>query len=352
MLRTTLAILIILVLIGSVFLPIDVPYTFESVARVYPAREWILSKQLDGTLVSSLHDYRTGLMQDYANYQFERGDVVQIRFNPDRIAETPIDSGTLVATIRSNDLNAQLIQTQNALSVEQAQLRNVAANDKDPVILLAESQLQMAEAQVIFQRQQLDRAQKMLDEGLLAPMDFERIEQNYIQAMARVDVAKRNIIVFDTGDKPEEIQLVRAKIKALQKELNFLDSTTQIYELYSPIPGNMRFETGPAGDQLIVEDTLEYVLMIPVLLKDRPFVDQQSTIDLQLVGRDSSIRAELLEVTRKTIDLNQRVVVLAKARIAGIEDGISVGMPIACKVSCGKVRILEYLKRSMKFDWR
>jgi len=89
----SIGIIMIILIVASVFVPVDIPYAFDSTAKVYPLQEWVIHKRPDGSMVSTLHNHKTGLLKDYASYQFDRGDIVNIQFNPNRIAESQIDSG-------------------------------------------------------------------------------------------------------------------------------------------------------------------------------------------------------------------------------------------------------------------
>ena len=350
MLRSIVALLMVAALVACVYLPIDIPYSFNSVARVYPIQKWELLKNNDGSLISSLHNYRTGLMKDYSSFQFDRGDVVNIQFNPGQIAETHIDSGTMIASIYSNSLSEKLINLKNRLNVERANLLKEKAGEKVEIVSEAEQNLRMAQDNVVYYERSFNRAKKLLEEGLIAKATFEQIESDFQEARNTVEVAKKQINIQKTGEKPEQIKLTQARISALSKEIEFLETTSNFYDLNAPISGNLRFESDLNGDRLIVEDTSEYIIFIPVQLKNRYFINKNVSIELELVGRDTTINAEMVEVSRQTSQLNANVVVMLKACISGSEFGLSPGMPVACTVNCGDVRLLEYLKRSIKVD--
>ncbi len=352
MVRSFVALLIVAALIGCIYLPIDVPYEFNSVARVYPLQKWELIKNTDGSLISSLHNFRTGLMKDYSSFQFDRGDVVNIQFNPGQIAESHIDSGTMIASIYSNTLSEKLVNLKNQVSVERANLIKEKAGEKIEIVSEAEENLRKAEGNVIYYERSFNRAKKLLENGLIAKATYEQVESDYQNATNNVEVIRRQLSVQKTGEKPEQIQLTQARINALSKEIKFLETTSNFYNLFSPIEGSLRYESDMEGDRLIVEDVSEYIIFIPIQLKNRYFVGEDVSIDLELMGRDTAIRAEFVEVSRQASQINQTVVVMMKACVPGYEKGLSPGMPIACTIRCGDVRLLEYLKRSIKVDIR
>ncbi|MFT5166917.1 MAG: hypothetical protein ACI8P3_002149 [Saprospiraceae bacterium] len=352
MLRSIVALIMVATLVACIYLPIDIPYSFNSVARVYPIQKWELLKNNDGSLISSLHNYRTGLLKDYSSFQFDRGDVVNIQFNPGQIAETFVDSGTMIASIYSNSLSEKLINLKNQLNVERANLQKEKAGEKVEIVLEAEENLRMTKDNVIYYERSFNRAKRLLAEGLIAKATFEQIESDYQEAQNAVAIAQKQINIQMTGEKPEQILLTQARMSALSREIDFLETTSNFYELNAPISGNLRYESDLNGDRVIVEDTSEYIIFIPVRLKNRYFIKDNVAIELELVGRDTMINAELVEVSKQTSQLNNNVVVMVKACISGTEFGLSPGMPVACTVKCGEVRLLEYLKRSIKVDIR
>ena len=190
----------------------------------------------------------------------------------------------------------------------------------------------------------------MHEEGLLAFADFERSESIYEQAQTRVKVAEEKISVAVTGDRPEQISFIQAKITSIQKEIAFLQTTSSRYNIYSPIAGSISFETTPEADKLIIEDTTERILYIPIKLSDRDFIDKNTTVELSIIGQDTLVPAQLIDINKKVEILNRNVVVLAKAKVKGQIQGLATGMPVRCKVSCGHVKPMEYMKRSMKVE--
>jgi len=350
MFKGSLGIIMIILIVASVFVPVDIPYAFNSTAKVYPLQQWIIHKQADGSLVSTLHDHKTGLLKDYSSYQFDRGDVVNIQFNPNRIAQSKVDSGELIATIQSNLLNGQMIALENERSIEKANLVRTQAGSKPEIIKQAREELRLAQQELEIQKLKIARAQGMLDEGLLARAEFENIENAFKQAQNALVVAKEKIQVVTTGDKPEEIEYIKSRIASIGKQLEFLKTSNSNYNIFSPIAGRISYETDQDGDRMIVEDTTEHILVIPIKLRDRDFIGKNTTIELSILGQDTLIPAKLLGLNEKVEILNRHVVVLAKASVSGSIPGLASGMPIKCKVTCGAVKPLEYLKRSTNLE--
>ena len=284
MLKGSVGILMVVLLIASVFVPVEIPYSFNTTAKVYPVQQWVLHKNVDGNLIKTLHNYKSGLLAEYATFPFDRGDVVNIKFDPNRNSASRVDSGYLVASITSLNLAEQLIDLETQLNVEKATLAKVSTGEKKEAIIQDQEVLNQAKQDLKFKEANLVRAQKMFKDGLIAKVKLEVAEEAVKQAKIAIEVAKTKIGVTSTGEKPEEVNLIQARINSFQSKIDFLKTTNESYEIYTPIAGNMSFETGTDGDKLIIEDVTEHILMIPVKLKDRDFIDEDVIIELDVLG--------------------------------------------------------------------
>jgi len=350
MLKGSVGILMVVLLVASVFVPVEIPYTFNSTAMVDPLQEWVLHKNVDGNLIKTLHNYKTGQLVEYATFPFDRGDVVNIKFDPNNIDASKVDSGYLVASITSLFLGQQLVDLQSEINIEKANLLKVSTGEKPEIVIRNQEKLNQARQDLDFQQSILDRAQKMFDDGLISKVKLEAAEAAVKQAHITIELAKKQINVTSTGEKPEEVNLIRTKIESLQAQINFLQGTNDSYEIYTPISGDISYETGIDGDKLIIEDVTEYILKIPIKVKDRNFIGNESVIELDVMGSDTLVQAQLISINNKVEILNGEAVVLAKASMRGDIEGLSSGMPIRCKITTGKVLPIEYMKRSIKIE--
>jgi len=350
MFKGFIGIILVILIIASVFVPIDVPYAFDSTAKVYPLQQWVIHKRPDGSLVSTLHNHKTGLLKDYSSYQFDRGDIVNIQFNPNQISESKIDSGELIAVIQSNLLNGQLVSLENEKNIEKANLLRTRAGAKPEIVSQAREELHLAEQELEIQKLKIARAEDMLNEGLLARAEYENIENDFKQANNALVVAREKILVATSGARPEEVEYIKSRIASLRNQIDFLKTSTDNYTIHSPIAGKISFETALDGDRMMIQDTTEHILIIPVKLRDRDFMDENTVIELSILGQDTLVPAKLLGLNDKVEIINRNVVVLAKASVGGNIPGLASGMPVKCKVTCSAVRVLEYLKRSTNLE--
>jgi hypothetical protein len=349
-LKRYFSIIILPLLIALVLVPIDVPFTLDSVARVTPVRQWALVKSSDGSIGATLYDHRTGLVSNQEGYQFERGDLVEVRFKEGWKPGGSIRAGETVATILSNQLGEQLVQLKNQLAVEQANLGVVASGQKPQVIQQQEEEINLAKADLELRQKTLERMKRLHAEGLVAALELERAENAHNESLSRVRVAERSLQVSATGEKQETVSLASSKIASLQKQIAFLESKRSKYTLAAPFDGQLRFETTTEGERLLVEDTSAAILHIPVRLRDISYVQPGQKITLQLADNLTTIPASILEVGARVEILNREQVIIVKATTDAGAVAPPFGAAVRCQIDCGKVRVSEFLKRSIRWQ--
>lgn len=343
-------IIILLLLVAVVFAPVDVPFTIESVAKALPVRQWALLKSSDGGLLVTLYDHRTGLVSNQEGYQFDRGDMVHVRFNDGWKTGSNVRAGEKVAAIVSNRLGEQLVRLKNQLAVEQANLGVIASGQKPQVISQLEEEINLAKADLELRKKNLERTRQLHADGLIAATALDQAENAYNESQARVRVAEKTLLVAGSGEKQETVSLASSRIASLQKEIAFLENKQNKYALAAPFDGQVRFETTPEGERMLVEDTSTVILQIPVRLRDSRFVRVGRDIELQLLDNQTMIAATVLEVGARVEVLNREQVVIVKAAAGGYGSSLPPGMPVRCRIECGKVRVAEFLKRSIRWQ--
>jgi hypothetical protein len=349
-LKRYFSIIILPLLFALVLVPVDVPFTLDSVARVSPERQWVLLKSPTGSLSATLYDHRTGMVGNQEGYQFDRGDLVQVQVKNGWKTGHRIRAGETVAVIFSNQLGEDLVRLKNQLAVEQANLGVVASGQKPEVIRRLEEEINLARADLELRRKTLERMKQLRADGLLSALELEQAENGYAESQARVRVAESALQVSATGEKPETVSLVSSRIASLQKEIRFLESKQRQYVLTAPFDGQVRLETTPEGERLLVEDTSAQVLHIPVRLRDSAYVRPGQKIALQLAESQTAIAAAVLEVGNRVEILNREQVVIVKAATDAGAAALPFGAAVRCRIECDKVRVSEFLKRSIRWQ--
>lgn len=341
--------IILLLLVAVVFAPVDVPFTVESVAKAMPLQQWVLFKSPEGALSATYHDHQSGLVKEAESYQFDRGDVVEIKFNQAWDSTKTVNAGETLAAIYSNSLSEELVKLKNLLAIEEANKQVVATGQKQELIKQLEEQINLSKEDLKLREKTLRRTKKLYEDGLAPLVDLELAENAYDESAATVTVAEKALVVAKTGEKQETVSLSSSKINSLKKEIAFLEQTQTKFLIKAPFGGQIRFESLPEGDWLYLEDTSALVLFIPVRLKDRSFVEAGQQIELKLFDNKTIIPSTVLEVGQRVEILGRDQVVVIKALVQEGQQYLPSGLPVQCQIQCGQVRVAEFLKRSVRW---
>ncbi|MFN0121220.1 MAG: HlyD family secretion protein [Blastocatellia bacterium] len=342
--------IIIGLLAALIFAPVDVPHTLDSVARVTPHRQWILTKTPDGTISASLYDHRTGMVSNQESWQFERGDTAQLRFREGWQNGGSVRASDVVATIVSNRLGEQLMQLRNQLGVEQAGLDVVASGQKPQVMRQLEEEITLARADLELRQKSLDRLRKLQAEGLVPMTALEQAENAWRESAARLRVAEKALDVGATGEKQEIVSQAASRIASLRRQIAFLENKQDKYTLTAPFAGQARFENTLQGERLLIEDTTTMIAQVPVRLRDMRYVQTGQNLELTLPDNETTIMATIFDTGARAEIINREQVMLIRAAVANGEIALTPGMPLRCRIHCGNVRIAEFLKRSVRWQ--
>ncbi len=72
----------ILTLLALFFLPVKVPYTIDSVAKMLPAHRWVLLRGNDGEIITNTENLVSGINNSYQLTSFERGESIILNLDP------------------------------------------------------------------------------------------------------------------------------------------------------------------------------------------------------------------------------------------------------------------------------
>ena len=105
---------------------------------------------------------------------------------------------------------------------------------------------------------------------------------------------------------------------------------------------------------MLVEDTTALIVQIPIRLRDLRYLQQGQQLELQLVDRQATAQATVLEIGKRVEIISFEQVVIVKALVTQSAEQsaamFSPGAPVRCRVVCERVRLLEYLRRSIRWQ--
>ncbi|HVO74131.1 MAG TPA: hypothetical protein VMT35_08915 [Ignavibacteriaceae bacterium] len=330
-------------------LPIKLPYTFNVPGKVLAAEELLVTRNRNGQLLTILRNNITGTSESFSVLEFERGDNAKFYINPRITMGCIISKYDTIGSIYSNELEYSLTSLKGELNVAQSLLNQSITGEKESLIKEAKENLDLAIKKTELEKKLFYRAQQLHEKGLISDQEFE-LSQNTLgldETAEKVAEAKLQTVL--TGEKKEQIEMVKSQIAALQKQVIILEKKSAGFNLLSPIKGFVRWV--PDGDTLlIISDTSSYVISFPVPLVKKNYIDSKTCIKIIPPSGEEDITAESKRIDGSIEYLSLKPVVLGQAVIKGFQSNFMPGLMVECKVECGSIPISEHINRIFKAE--
>ncbi len=332
---------LILIFVIIILLPIEFESTLKFTGRLYPAREWILSRGADGELIASLHDYKDGTLQSYNVAQIIRGDFV--KFNLKAVQDI-VKSGDTIGIFYSSEIEHQLTRLKGLLDVEIATLEFYLSGEKSAIIQEALKRYEQAKEQAESQRKIFERTKILYEKNLIPLQEFE-IAQTMLKVYeTNVEIAKAQLENVSTGAKAEQIKMIKANIKMLQKEIEVLEKRLKDFILISPISGVVN-RTFSQDTIITIADTSELVALFPINLSDASKIKPGQKVQ---VKEDETLKGMINKISKNVKFIGGQQVIFCTAVFKNGKTFLKPGAMITCSVSLGKVKPLEMITNFLK----
>jgi len=328
-------------------IPFKIPYTFKATAKIYPSQEWVLMSGQDDSFISVIYDNKTNVVNNLTNYKFERGDIAELKINPQLVSGQQINKDDTIAYIHSYVIENELSKFHSEIEVEKASLDVITSGEKESIIKEAEKKYDFAKQQLKLDEKIFLRQQTLFQDSVISTAEFEQTENVYQLAKINLNILENELISLKSGDKPSEINLINKRINSIKNNIEILENQKDRYFIISPKSGIINFS--PAfGQYFSISDINEYILKIAVQLKNRMYIDSLSSINFEIDGDNAINTASLLQITNKVESIGSHQVFFIKA-LADNSDNISRGMAVQCKIGCDNVSLFEYCMRTLDF---
>lgn len=344
LLKVILVLIAIILLIVFFILPFEIPYSFSVPGKVLAAEEWLIIKGGGGELITLLRNNKTGISKSYSVAEFERGDNAKFFINPNITLGSTISKSDTIGAILSNELELRLTSLRGQLNVSYSLLNQSLSGQKESLIKEAKDNLDFAVRRNELNAKIFSRQQKLFEKEFISEEEFD-ISKNTLELdEIAVEVAKAQLQTVLTGEKKEQIDLIKSQIIALEKEIGVLEKKSASFNLTSPLNGFVKWI--PTGDTLLViSDTSDYIISLPIPFMKKNYVNSKSYVKvIQQIGNEE-ITATLQRINNSIEYLFSKPVVLATAIVDGPKKNLLPGLMVECKVECGSITIFEHIKR-------
>ncbi len=337
---------IALVVLGVVFLPVDVEYRFSVSGKVVPVREWALYRSRNDGIETALRDNLRGGVTQYTVNRFAGGDAARLTLEERLGASAPIVAGDTLAAIFSSEIAREYAALGGQLAMAVASLDLYATGEKVPVV--EEERMRMAQAEELARQQllELQRLRRLQSENLISEQELELAESQQRVLETGVEVARARYESVRSGAKPEQIELTRAEVRSLQEEIGTITEKLRLSTITSPISG--RVARSFSSDTLLVAyDTTAFMVMMAVPLARSHFLAPGDTVRISSRGGLQEIAAVVRQLDDEVHSVRGEESVLVTAVVDLPPRWLLPGASVACRVEAGKVRLSDYLRLLM-----
>lgn len=335
------------IFIGFFFMPIKVPYAINSIAKILPARQWILSRGNDGEILTSTVNNISGINYSSRLYSCERGESIILNIDPLLKNGQFIEKGDTLGLISSSSQQENLIQLKGELEVLMATFKVNISGDKKTIV--REAQERLAQAKVEFEKQNkvVVRLKPLYEKELIAEADYQTANDELNVLAKAVNVREAELESSLSGEKVEEINRLKKQIMAVENKLVFLqEQINSVNKIIAPFSG--RIERTFSLDTLFVLSNIETgIALIPVSVEEAVYINKGKKVIFNLTGTRDQLfgNIQMKQPVMELIDGKQCIMVLATLHILST-DFIS-GIIAKAKINCGSVSLLTFIKRNI-----
>lgn len=329
------------------FLPIEVPYSVSAPGKIMPAKEWILTKGSDGTLISYTTDHLSGVAAGYTVSQFERGDAVSFQMRPGFTCGNDVSIHDTIAYINSNELEKSFYELKGDLETANASLEYDISGEKETIISQESGNLSLMKKQAEEQLKIFKRVEALFQRNLASQEEYDIAKGTAELNEINIRIAEARLKTVQTGAKPQQLEIVRSQITSLKRQLDIIQKKMGSYTITSPIDGVIN--RASSGDTLLmVSGTADFIVLVPVRWDYHSYIKTGQVITVEIPGTTHYPEAEIINMDKKVSFLNGSQVFMVTAIVRKNSNELIGGVLTHCNVDCGKVTLIEYVKRLLK----
>lgn len=339
-------ILLFVTVILITLLPIKYPITIKSYGKIYPAKEWLITKDQNENIATKYLDRLRGGLQNYYINSFERGDIISYNLEPKVIIGLKVCTGDTIARITSNILLQLQSEILGEINIAEANLNVFQTRENQPIIDEAQYKLDYAQTKYENQKIIFDRIFQLYNENLISDEQFE-IERSLSQQYEiDVQIAKSQLNAVLEGAKPETIQLLKSNIKTLQDQYSILSERINQGILISPISGIVN-NPSTIDTILSIQDTTKYIAFFPILWKYAIYLNKGQEVHIRIPeGGIWTGFVRLIDNNVQVIGGDARVIVTVE--LEEEYSNINVGQVVEGKIHFKSATILNKILRFIK----
>lgn len=339
--------LISILFLAAFFIPFKLSYKINSVAKLMPAQQWILSRGADGDIQTNTINHLSGINNSYQLTSFERGESMFLDLDPKLKNGQVVEQGDTVGVIYSSSQQESLVQLNGELHVLKATLEVSLSGVKKTEVKEASERLEMSKSEHHKQKKIVERLNKLLKKELIAEEDYQTAEDELNVLAKGVNVREAELESSLSGEKTEEINMLNKQIAAVENRISFIqqqiDSQNSIV-----VPFRGRIERSFSTDTLFVLSNFDLgIAFIPVALEEASYFSEGEKVSFTSANTSELFTGvvQMKQPVMQIIGGKQCIIVLAT--VYDISKDFISGMISQAEINCGTISLTTYLKRNI-----
>nr|NQU90247.1 hypothetical protein [Bacteroidota bacterium] len=345
--KSSIWIILITLSVIIYFVPIKIPNNVSSVGRIYPTKRWVLYAGTNGQIMASLKDIKAGITNEFSAREFVRGDDVRFVINSELFEREFVNKYDTIGFINSLSTSSLLTSYKSQLDVYNALLKVKLSGNKKEDIEIAEKKLQLAILDSEVQKKRFDRQKKLYEEDVIPEQEFETQEKLANLKIIQAELNKAELESLTVGEKPEEINYIKAQIDQLKSDIRDLETKVNLQTLISPISGTFR-NTYSRDTLIMIEDVSELIVKVPVVLSFRPYMYLGQKFNCTIEGQNSPIEAEIIHIGNSVKYMQAQQYLLVTCKIEKPEKDTYSGAIVVGKLKGDPITLKQYASRIVK----
>jgi ATP-dependent 26S proteasome regulatory subunit len=194
------------------------------------------------------------------------------------------------------------------------------------------------------QKKIFNRLEALYQKNLISQEEYEISKGNADLNQINISIAEAHLQTVQSGVKKDQIDYINSQIQSLQKQIDILQKRFKNYTLISQVTGIANRVLGN-DTLLIVSDTSEFVVLIPVKWEERNYLSKNQTVNLKYPDSFVTQDATLVRIDKSIHPLNGGQVFLVTAYFDSPKIDFLSGLMVQCSIQCDPIRPVDYIER-------
>ncbi|MFO7977118.1 MAG: hypothetical protein R6U64_00545, partial [Bacteroidales bacterium] len=256
--------------------------------------------------------------------------------------------GDTIGLIRSNEEQARYIQLLGELQNQQKLLDVYTSGGRQQDVAIASERLELAEKELQAQERLMERSGKLFRQNVIPEQEYELAQNEYEIRQMAVQIARSEYQAITAGAKPQETELVRSQIRAIEAQLGQLEKRLNSFTILSPFSGMIIRERQLVVTEEIfirIADDSSFIVVFPVEVHQLPYIRSGQKVELIPENVAEPVVATIADIGNSVQMINRRQNVFITAVLDEHLPHFLPGMLVRAEVDAGAISLREYAAR-------